>query len=443
MSTVAAPKRRRRRKLKPKLSFGSTSSGPSSLPFNMQASLQELLGLLKIQEEAGEDEHRRNVVANATEVAVSKRCSKGEILITPGTTHSTKCEAESSTDSTKPSHRREWDASSSEVVKNGTRFKGEEEVIAGEKSQPKTLTESDVVGIVRKLREILQENGPSQEEDLLEALSPSEAQLILEVYGTLTAFLDQRTGFRVLHEHLYTFFYYQDPDDEDDECGGSSHVLDGAGSLGSNDTGRQHAVVGDGESRHAHASSPSNSCYKPSVDGVEQEQVQRRIKSDWSQVISSRRQSRAVRAMGQTCDAETQKQGCDPTRCAELESTLRKRDAEIAALNKRQKTFRQSQAREVQKLHAKTEKLPKRPPPAPPRSATEADKRTANVKPKPTTTDKPGVHMVKKQRPNYTDQEIRREVDHLRRSQGGFSRKTLNDIVALMLGHLEAAEEKH
>lgn len=47
------------------------------------------------------------------------------------------------------------------------------------------------------------------------------------------------------------------------------------------------------------------------------------------------------------------------------------------------------------------------------------------------------VQMLKKKQPDYSEQEIRRHVDHVRQCQGGFSRMTFNHIVALVLGHMK------
>ncbi|KAH7967817.1 hypothetical protein HPB52_002626 [Rhipicephalus sanguineus] len=44
------------------------------------------------------------------------------------------------------------------------------------------------------------------------------------------------------------------------------------------------------------------------------------------------------------------------------------------------------------------------------------------------------VQMVKKNKPEYTEQEIRVRLNDLRPSQGSFSSMTFRDIVVLMLG---------
>uniref|UniRef100_A0A224YL50 Uncharacterized protein n=1 Tax=Rhipicephalus zambeziensis TaxID=60191 RepID=A0A224YL50_9ACAR len=47
------------------------------------------------------------------------------------------------------------------------------------------------------------------------------------------------------------------------------------------------------------------------------------------------------------------------------------------------------------------------------------------------------VQMLKKKQPDYSEQQIRRHVDHVRDLQGGFSRMTFNHIVALVLAHMK------
>ncbi|KAH6943138.1 hypothetical protein HPB50_016042 [Hyalomma asiaticum] len=291
-----------------------------------------------------------------------------------------------------------------------------------------------------------------------------------------------------------------------------------------------------GRPRRSRASSTSSgSSYATAVEGWEDDRDWRNLyatKGIWGQLPRSpRHRSRARREVMRTCDAEAQTPGWGLARIAELELMLRKRDAKIAELRERLKLLRACHAREVRLLRAKIEKILKKPPPAPPRSATRARSNRSAAKSgasegaraqdlpqqprrvlrqrsppprlrreekpstrpivptprSPTLMDKecawsaqwppvpefyelPGrnknnttvpfpsvessygmtarqlkteqlisktVQMVKKRQPGYTDQEIRRRVDHLRRAQGGFSGMTFNAIVALMLGNYE------
>ncbi|KAH7983712.1 hypothetical protein HPB52_013803 [Rhipicephalus sanguineus] len=186
MSTVAVPKRSRRRKRKSKLAddFGSTSSGPSHLQSDGDVIFQRLLAFFTMHQNVNQDDERQYAV---------------------GGDHSKK------------------------------------EPIVHRKQELTPLTEFDVVDIVRRLRDVLRKNGPSQEDDLLEALSTSQAQIIINVYGTITAFLDRRPGFEVIYENLYTFVYYKYTDDEDD-------VLDEGTDVSrthcSNESGCQYSVAG-------------------------------------------------------------------------------------------------------------------------------------------------------------------------------------------------------
>ncbi|KAH7943803.1 hypothetical protein HPB52_011786 [Rhipicephalus sanguineus] len=540
MSTAIGARKRGRRR-KPKLSVGSTSSCSSNFTSNVQAKLPELFARLTLRQSANEDE--RHYRAARYRPPVSKPCSEGEVPKTPrGDAHKTR----SSLDSTSS---KECEASASEVVENGSDFIREAEEIVNEKPGPKNLAESYVVDVVRQMREVLQEWGPSQEKDLLEALGYARAKPVLEAYGTLIAFLGRYPEFRVLHEDLYTFVYYQDPDDEDEEGGFSSLNKDGAttasclASSVKDDGGSQYTEAGVRKHRRSRSSSSSSSCYESALDGEEDDREQRRCyptKVVWSQGPSNPRyQSRAQQEVQQRCDAVAQTQGWGGRdRIVELELTLRRRDAKIAELRERLKILRECHARQVRQLHTKIEKLLRRPPPAPPRSvARPKSNRAAVNERKPTTSDgtcaaqnlpqprrvfrqtsppprpKPEklsarpvvssprpvpsvdkkfttsaaekwtpvlelyelprskskatvpcsnvesslgvssrqakteqlisrtVQMVKKKQPNYTDQEIRRRVDHLRRVQGGFSGMTFNAIVALMLGHLKTTPQ--
>ncbi|KAH7960365.1 hypothetical protein HPB49_018968 [Dermacentor silvarum] len=252
MATVAARMRYRRRKLMPELSFGSTSGGPSSLPCNTKANLLEFFALLKAH-------LKPDVPGNATEAAASEHCSKDGVLATSETTPRDKCEARSS-HTTEPLKWRKCEASASEIVVVETSFPGEHEIIVNE--------EPEVVDTLRQRRERLQEKGPSQEDDLLEAPKRSQCQLILEVYGALTTFRDRRLGFGVVHEDPYAFVYHHGPDDVD-ACFSTSLLQDGATTVclsdRSNCSGRQHEQAIDGGPRFARFSSSSISAYDSAV----------------------------------------------------------------------------------------------------------------------------------------------------------------------------------
>ncbi|KAH7937831.1 hypothetical protein HPB49_016579 [Dermacentor silvarum] len=349
---LTAPKRQRRRKLKSKRSFGSASSGTSNLPSNMKPSLPELFALHALKQKPNEGERPCDVARNAREAATSKPYVKGELLTTPRTT--------STSDSREPSDRKQCEASASEIVENQTSFIEEEQVIVCEKPGRKALTESNVEDIVKQLREFLLENSPSQKHDLLKALSPSKA------------FLDWHLGSRVLHEHLYSFIYYQHSNDQDDECDCPSLVHDGA-STGSCltstiDTGRQYAVARDDESRSARVISPSSSCYGATMECDDKEE-KRRMKNRWTQVPSLPRcESRALQVVQKTCGAEALTHGWDPARFPELQSKLDNFS------RRGLRALQESHAREAQQLRFKIDKLRKVTPQAPPLNAAEVTK---------------------------------------------------------------------
>ncbi|XP_075557992.1 uncharacterized protein LOC142590045 [Dermacentor variabilis] len=168
MSTVAAPKRHRWRKFQSKLPFlGPGGIDSSTSPSDTQANLPELFALLTTQPEANEDERRCDVAGNATEPPVSRGFSSGELATTPATTTTVKCEARPSSDSAKPSDRKECEASASDVVENEASFFGQDEVIVNEEPEPKRL--ANYANIVKMVREI-SEGGPAEEVDQLEDL---------------------------------------------------------------------------------------------------------------------------------------------------------------------------------------------------------------------------------------------------------------------------------
>ncbi|XP_072142823.1 uncharacterized protein [Dermacentor andersoni] len=327
MPTVAAQGSYRRRKMKPKRSFGSTSGGPSSLTSNMKVNLPEHFALLERQ-------LKPDVPANAIKAAVSKRCFKGDVPAAPVTTLSDKCKSRSSR-STESLNRRKCEASVSNFVVVETSFTREPVVIVNEEPTPKALAESEVIDRLTQLREALQEKGPSQEDDRLEALSPSQAQLILVVHRILTALLDRRPGPGVVHDVLYSLIYYQQHNDED-ACSCTFLLHDGAtamsGSSRSNHSRRQHVEADERGPRRARLSSSSSNAYEFIVDEEDEEQEMRRMKDGWDQAPSPPCLSRALQAVQETCDAETRTQEWDPARFAVLESPPRKRDAEIAEL---------------------------------------------------------------------------------------------------------------
>ncbi|KAH6940616.1 hypothetical protein HPB50_003016 [Hyalomma asiaticum] len=99
-------------------------------------------------------------------------------------------------------------------------MRGDGQAVRIERPERKGITGRDLLHILRQMRQVLPKKGTSQEHELLEAMSPLHAVLMLEMHGTTTAILVTRPGPIVVHEDLYSFVYYEDPDD--DVQGGSS-----------------------------------------------------------------------------------------------------------------------------------------------------------------------------------------------------------------------------
>ncbi|KAH8036327.1 hypothetical protein HPB51_024893 [Rhipicephalus microplus] len=139
--TFIVPKRKMGKKQKTKHSFGfeSTSRGPDNKPSNKETELLELLVHFRMQQES--------------------------------------CHGE-------------YDISSSKSAEGEHEFKADE-VFDHETRRPK-LTKQGAVDIMTQLRDFSRENGPSEEHDLRKALSISEVQMILDMHGTTTVFLDRR-----------------------------------------------------------------------------------------------------------------------------------------------------------------------------------------------------------------------------------------------------------
>lgn len=355
------------------LTFGSTSSATRNLPFNMQATLEELFANLTLQRASSEVERRRDDAAvNASATSPSARRSEGE-RPSPGTIPSDTFEGHSSPDGSECSSTNQCGASASEAMECGAGFAGGDE---GDVEQyQKATTESSVMSIVRQLQEILQEDGPTPEDYLMEALGPAQARVILEEYGTLAAFLDRRPGFRVLHQDLYTFMCYEDPEEYDEQCDRSSLVKGEATAASFKESskmyynsGRRRASLCHGERRPARSSSSSSSSSYESALDTEGEGDERRgspVKDGFLQVFSRPRQSRAWQGAKSTRDVGVQVTTWDRDSIAKLEYTLEKRKAEIKELQEALRDLQLFQALELQELRSSVSKLLKRA--APPR----------------------------------------------------------------------------
>ncbi|KAH6920634.1 hypothetical protein HPB50_028376 [Hyalomma asiaticum] len=99
-------------------------------------------------------------------------------------------------------------------------------------------------------RRVPEENGPSLEEDLLEKLEPEKARRVLAEYDILISFLEHRAAFRHLHEDLHSFIYYENPNDDGDCYYPSSTTVplaDLCDGLSTMALGAKMAVIAGGE----------------------------------------------------------------------------------------------------------------------------------------------------------------------------------------------------
>ncbi|KAH6924305.1 hypothetical protein HPB50_014848 [Hyalomma asiaticum] len=237
-STGAIPMRPRKKKAKAELSLGS-----ASLPSRMQANLTDLNGLLEMP-----DKDQSDLTINATEEAGP----------TKATTIGENCDAQSA-HSNKPLVE-DCEVATSTAFDPRRSMGGGDQAERIEKPQPEGPTGTGVLDIVRNMRQVLKKEGPSQERDLVVAVSPTHAKLMLEMHVTMTAFMDSRPGFIVVHEDLYSFEYYEDPHGEV-QGGSSSHIKDeaiaGPFSTGSHKGGRHDAAACDGGANRECATIPS------------------------------------------------------------------------------------------------------------------------------------------------------------------------------------------
>ncbi|KAL1466232.1 hypothetical protein MTO96_026804 [Rhipicephalus appendiculatus] len=249
-------------------------------------------------------------------------------------------------------------------VEEATIINSEDDATLVDKPHSSAFADSDVGDIEKKLRRMLQVHGPCDLGELLKALSPSQAQDVLQEYETLTAFIEQLPGFVIVHEDLYTFVYYEEPEGDEYDCGGSSTLQDeadaGASSTASDNGGHQHIVPGDCKLRRERSSSSSSSCYESAVE-EQHEEESHRLKDAACQVSSPPpcSHSRGVQAVRETSDAEGQTDELDISRFLELQSTPQSGDVDVAQMKERLQNLRQNHVGDEQQL--KTEQVLKRP----------------------------------------------------------------------------------
>ncbi|KAH6924911.1 hypothetical protein HPB50_026416 [Hyalomma asiaticum] len=312
-STGAIPMRPRK-KAKAKLSFGSASTRNSSLPSRLQANLTDLNGLLETP-----DKDQSDLTSNATEEAGPTKV----------TTIGENCDAEP-VHSNKPLVE-DCEVATSTAVDPQSCMGRDDQAAKIEKREPRGFTETDVLDFVRQMRQVMQKEGPSQEHDLVVAVSPTHAKLMLEMHQPITAFLDTRPGYIVVHEDLYSFVYYKHPDSEVQE-GSSSHIKNKAiitcpSSTCSNKGGRQNAAACDGgHNRECAAISSSRSARESAFERRHLEE--RHLLKDTAIQVPSTHHSRAVHERNLS-DAEYKTEGFHV--CGTVESTEENYDSDRRA----------------------------------------------------------------------------------------------------------------
>ncbi|KAH6919557.1 hypothetical protein HPB50_029455 [Hyalomma asiaticum] len=249
----AISRRPRVREAKAKLSFGSTSADNSSSPCRLRADSTRLIAPPETPLKGEGDEHRADLTINVTE-------KTGPITaIKAGENY----EGES-VQSIKPLATN-CDVATSTLVHHPSSIEGDHRIITVE-NEAQSLTETDVSNIVRHMRQllqnkarrraelleaVLQDKGPSQEQELVEAVTSLHADLVLNIHGMMTAFLNQRQGFVVVKKDRYSSVHYEylDGEVQDNSTSRMKHEeITGSASAASNDD--QDESVSDGETYH-------------------------------------------------------------------------------------------------------------------------------------------------------------------------------------------------
>ncbi|KAH6921576.1 hypothetical protein HPB50_002470 [Hyalomma asiaticum] len=180
-SASAIPKLPRKRKVTAELSFGSSSTGDSSLICHRQAKLTDLVAHLMTTQKGKVYEHRVDLGAT-----IGESCEDEPV-------HTIKPLLEDS------------EVGTSTVVDPRSRVGGDDKTVRIGKPEPKRLTERDVLDILRQMGQVLLKKGLSQKHGLVEVLSPLHGKVMLETHGMTTAFPDPHPGFIAVHEdYIFT-----------------------------------------------------------------------------------------------------------------------------------------------------------------------------------------------------------------------------------------------
>ncbi|KAH6943591.1 hypothetical protein HPB50_024778 [Hyalomma asiaticum] len=371
MSTTGAGKQDDGKRPKP--SFDSTSSATRISPSNVQETLEQLFADLKLQLGSNEGQRQCDRVAGNTPRKLPGPLS--EVLRMRRRTQGDQFETHSP-DLIEPLSTKQFGTSaellSTEAAESGAGFAAGAE--GGVEEKPRGIDLYTQVNIVRQVQEIIQENGPLQEGELLQTLCPSQARMILEAYGTLAAFLERQPGFAILHKGASKFIYCRDLI----EGGDSSHssfmertIKPGPSEDVSKNykIGQLRAASGDGPPQPVWCNSSSNISTED-IEEEEEELPALLIKEGSPLAPSHPLHSIDRQRVTLVCDAEAQTLGSSPEWLSELEYTLEQQNDEIADLQEVLKDLQLSPARETKDLREEVFKQLKRPAPPPPWSVT-------------------------------------------------------------------------
>ncbi|KAH6948170.1 hypothetical protein HPB50_023120 [Hyalomma asiaticum] len=347
-STGAIPKRPRKRKVKAKLSFGSTSSGNSSLPCNMQANCSDLIAHLEKSQRDEAEEALPDLTVNTNE----------EVGPSTSTTTGENYQAESVHASN--TLAKNCDVTKSKLVHHPSSIGRHDHISTVETPEPKALTGADVEDIMRDMRQLLLDKGPTQEQDLLDAVSPLHAEQVVQVHGTMTAFLNQHPGFAVVNEDLYSFVYY-DPDGEEqwdsvsrawDVSRARDEAITGPSTPSNNSDDQDAPVCDGGPHDQCAAISPSRPAYDSTIQGEHEEREEHALEDSGIQVTSTPR-LQAVQRRKKKSKAKSQRR---VSPIAEAKSTKLAHDSDVVQVEKQEPL--RSSAYDVHQQRAKVGELP-------------------------------------------------------------------------------------
>ncbi|KAH6920163.1 hypothetical protein HPB50_028847 [Hyalomma asiaticum] len=249
------------------------------------------------------------------------------------------------------------DVATSTLVLHPSSIEGDHRVITVEKRRPRGLTETDVSNIVRHMRQLLQNKGPSQEQELVEAVTSLHADLALQMHGRMRDLRNRCPAFVVINEDRCSSVYCEhlDGDVQDDSTSRMKHeAITGPSSAASIDD--QVAAVFDGEPHRECATISSSRPANESItEGEHQEREEHSLKDIDVQVTSLPRS--LVRKGKSRSDAK--RQGCRVFGIAEAKSTKQTYDLDVVQLQK-QETLKSS-TYEVARQRANVHRLPPAP----------------------------------------------------------------------------------